>query len=95
MAKRGFAVGSIRYPEAKERGVLLYLKATMISGLPPDVVSYKRVNADFPHQPTADASFDETQLEAYRELGYRIAKGLVAENAPASKKRAAGRTRWL
>lgn len=71
-SKRGWAVGTIKYPGTTELGVILYLQATPIPGLNADTMSYWRRNADFPNQTTADQFFDEEQLEAYRELGMAI-----------------------
>lgn len=76
IAKRGFAIANIEYHD-KTKGVLLYVKLTMINNLPTDVYSYKGVYEDFPHQSTADQFFDEKQFEAYRELGYYITKEMV------------------
>jgi len=78
VVKRGWAVGTIKYPGTDSQGILLYLQATPIAGMNADTVSYWRRNADFPNQTTADQFFDEEQLEAYRELGMSIAQTAVA-----------------
>lgn len=77
-AKRGWAVGTIRYPGSDELGILLYLQAAPIAGMNADTQSYWRRNLDFPNQTTADQFFDEEQLEAYRELGMAIAQDCIA-----------------
>ena len=77
VVKRGWAVGTIKYPGTRSQGILLYLQATPIAGMNPDTVSYWRRNPDFPNQTTADQFFDEEQLEAYRELGMGIAQTAV------------------
>jgi len=77
VVKRGWAVGTIKYPGTHSQGILLYLQATPIAGMNPDTVSYWRRNPDFPNQTTADQFFDEEQLEAYRELGMGIAQTAV------------------
>jgi hypothetical protein len=79
LAKRGFALASIRYPDRRSSGVLIYVKATMIDGLPSDLYAYKAQNPEFPDQTTLDQFFDEDQFEAYRELGYRLVKQMFAE----------------
>jgi hypothetical protein len=89
LAKRGFAIAEIRYPESQDPGTgatmpeksgyLLYFKSTLIEGLPSDLYAYKRLNTDFPDQTTVDQDFDEFQFEAYRELGYRIANQCFVE----------------
>jgi hypothetical protein len=78
LAKRGFALASIYYPDRKgECGVLIYVKATMIEKLPSDLYAYKAENDEFPDQSTLDQFFDEDQFEAYRELGYRLTKQMT------------------
>jgi hypothetical protein len=76
--KRGWAIGSIRYPGTSEHGIILYLQASPIAGMNADTMSYWRRFVDFPNQTTADQFFDEEQLEAYRELGMAIAQEAVA-----------------
>jgi hypothetical protein len=70
------AVGAIRYPERGGRpgfnGTLLYIKASLDGGEPPDLMNYAFEEIDFPHQSTADQFFDETQFESYRKLGHHI-----------------------
>jgi hypothetical protein len=75
--KRGWSVGTIRYPGSDEPGILLYLQASPIAGMNADTESYWRRNVDFPNQTTADQFFDEEQLEAYRELGMAIAQDCI------------------
>jgi len=77
IVKRGWALGTIRYPGTDKQGILLYLQTSPIAGMNADTVSYWRRNVDFPNQTTADQFFDEEQLEAYRELGMGIAQSAV------------------
>ncbi|PIP02551.1 MAG: hypothetical protein COW18_07510 [Zetaproteobacteria bacterium CG12_big_fil_rev_8_21_14_0_65_54_13] len=70
-AEQGYIKGNIRYDDGSI-GTLVYIKTTMIEGLPKDIYGYKSGHADFPDETTADQFFDEKQFEAYRELGYRI-----------------------
>ena len=77
VVKRGWALGTIKYPGTDKQGILLYLQASPIAGMNADTVSYWRRNVDFPNQTTADQFFDEEQLEAYRELGLAIAQTAV------------------
>lgn len=78
-AKNGFAVGRIRYPDGTE-GALIYIKTTLIKGLSADILGYKTANPSFPDQSTTDQFFDETQFEAYRELGYYLGHRMLEEN---------------
>lgn len=78
-AKRGWLLAPIRYADDSE-GLLVYLTTTFIGGLPADLVGYKLNNPGFPDEPTADQFFDECQFEAYRELGFRIASTMLADD---------------
>ena len=73
-AERGFAVGEIDYGHPDYRGVFIFITTTFVDGLSADLVSYKRLHAEFPDQPTGDQFFDEQQFEAYRELGFTLAE---------------------
>lgn len=65
-----FAIGEITYPEQPDlKGMLLYLKPCKNDKAPLSVRSYAAANALFPHEPTTDQFFGETQFEAYRALG--------------------------
>ena len=79
LAERGFAVGEIRYAD-RPPGTLLYIKTTMTPDLSPDIYGYKSAHPDFPDQSTADQFFDETQFEAYRELGYHLGWQMLKAN---------------
>lgn len=76
IAQQGYAIADIYYND-NSRGILVYLKLAMIDGLPTDVYSYKGVYPAFPHESTADQFFDEKQFEAYRELGYNVARRML------------------
>ncbi|MEY4589664.1 MAG: hypothetical protein RL497_1740 [Pseudomonadota bacterium] len=78
-AKHSFAVAAIEYPDTSH-GRLIYVKATLIDGLPADVYNYKKSNPAFPHEPTADQFFSEVQIEAYRELGYQLTWDMLNKN---------------
>jgi predicted acylesterase/phospholipase RssA len=87
LASRGFAIGSIRYPEIPQPdpenatyidGVILYIQAIPVSDMRPDTQSYWRRHTDFPNEPTSNQFFEEEQLEAYREVGLRIGRAAVA-----------------
>jgi hypothetical protein len=75
--KSRHAVATIRYSatdaEASD-GLLVYVKPLLLGTEPPDVRSYAAANPDFPHQSTADQSFDESQTESYRQLGVETSR---------------------
>ncbi len=64
-------------------GVLIYIKPTLRGWardqqqLPYDVYSYSQNEPDFPHEPTSDQWFSESQFESYRKLGEATIEDLV------------------
>lgn len=57
------------------KGTLLYIKASMCKTMSdPNLLHFKKCHEKFPHESTLDQFFDEEQFEAYRSLGYHIAK---------------------
>jgi hypothetical protein len=74
------AIGEIQYklsdPHA-ENGILIYLKSSLTSDEPTDVLNYKARYPDFPHQSTAEQWFTESQFESYRALGRHIIESLL------------------
>lgn len=50
-------------------GVIIYLKPCIYGSEPLDVQEYAEKSAPFPHEPTADQFFSESQFESYRKLG--------------------------
>ncbi|MBF0611612.1 MAG: hypothetical protein G8345_11060 [Magnetococcales bacterium] len=69
-----WAIGKIWY--SKDRmGTLLYIKSSLCQQLcDPNLIYYSSRHPDFPHESTIDQFFNEEQFEAYRSLGYHIAK---------------------
>ena len=70
------AIGSIRYDKVDPGasvGTLLYLKPSLTGEEPSDVQDYAAHHKAFPHEPTSDQFFDESQFESYRRLGEHIA----------------------
>lgn len=68
--------GEITYNDGS-KAILVYIKPCLISGLSEDIYGYQRQNHSFPHQSTSDQFFDESQFEAYRELGFQITHRLL------------------
>ncbi len=54
------------------RAWLVYFKASLTGDEPEDVKQYHATHNDFPHQPTANQFFTESQFESYRRLGLHI-----------------------
>jgi len=76
------ALATVGYDEVDRDtppGRLLYLKPTLRAGgrpLPYDVFAYARTSGLFPHEPTYDQWFNESQFESYRALGSHLASQL-------------------
>ena len=71
---RYYALGRIDYakvdPGEPDPGQFLYFKPVVYEGdVPRDVLNYARRFPPFPHEPTSDQFFTESQFESYRELG--------------------------
>jgi len=76
MSRAHFALGLIRYDRVDPGappGLLIYLKPSLTGNEPADVTEYANSHEEFPHEPTADQFFDESQFESYRALGFHIA----------------------
>ncbi|MDQ6663230.1 MAG: patatin-like phospholipase family protein [Acidobacteriota bacterium] len=75
-----YAIGRICYgcvdPNAPD-GRILYIKPTLNGNEPRDVLHYASTDASFPHQPTTDQSYNESQFESYRRLGHHTIEELA------------------
>jgi hypothetical protein len=82
-----FAIGHIHYVSDGDNpsqltGKLLYIKPCVRGDEEAaDIIAYQRSNPDFPAQSTGDQWFDESQLEAYRRLGYLMAHRMITAAA--------------
>jgi hypothetical protein len=83
------AIGRIRYACAGDKlngedapdGVLIYLKPAFYGVKEPrDIYEYAMANKKFPHEPTADQFFTESQFESYRILGSHIMERVCGAN---------------
>lgn len=79
-----WALGRIKYSavdtgaeDPDTDGLLLYLKPAVYGQEPSDVQQYARTSETFPHEPTSDQFFSESQFESYRALGEYIVRALV------------------
>ncbi|HEY0156858.1 MAG TPA: patatin-like phospholipase family protein [Thermoanaerobaculia bacterium] len=73
---RYVATATIRYAavdgDQAKNGKLIYIKPGVYDKnryFPRDVYNYAQACADFPHEPTSDQFFSESQFESYRALG--------------------------
>ena len=80
------ATATIRYdaidPGAKP-GVLIYLKPSVYDEdyLPRDIYNYMQSSPAFPHEPTSDQFFSESQFESYRCLGRHVIDVICGKTA--------------
>jgi len=74
-----FAYAKIVYPEGGPEGELIYIKPSDLPDMPMDVRAYRNANDAFPHQPTYDQFFGETQFESYRQLGLSEMQALAGD----------------
>ena len=75
------AIARIRYsavdgPKAPD-GILIYIKPSLNGNDPADVQHYAAADPLFPHQPTSDQFFDESQFESYRRLGLHVIEEIM------------------
>ncbi len=66
------AFGTINYSALDGPGTdgsFIYIKPVVSGDEPPDVANYAAAHPEFPHEPTTDQWFGESQLESYRLLG--------------------------
>ena len=75
------AIGTIDYGAGHPPGTLLYLKATVTGDENLYVRNYADANPVFPHEPTVDQFFSETQFEVYRALGEHVGHGVWKDSA--------------
>lgn len=66
------AIGTIHYPGNTEPGVLIYLKLSFTGWETEDVAQYRSLHPQFPHEPTSNQFFLESQFESYRRLGETV-----------------------
>jgi hypothetical protein len=79
-----YVLGTIRYSAIDGPGTdgeLLYIKPILCGQEPADVAHYAAAHPEFPHEPTSDQWFSESQLESYRALGVH-AVGEVCHGLP-------------
>ncbi len=68
---RHVVVGEAVYSDGA-RGIIVYIKSSLTGDEPADVLSYREMHPEFPHESTVDQFFDEAQFESYRKLGQHI-----------------------
>jgi hypothetical protein len=84
LSRGHYALGIIRYDRVDRDappGLLVYLKPSLTGNEPADVTEYADCHEEFPHEPTADQFFDESQFESYRALGAHIVEKVFGQPA--------------
>ena len=64
-----------------DNGRILYIKPAYHGNEGVGIRSYATANRKFPHEPTADQWFTESQFESYRSLGREIGDKVLGEPA--------------
>lgn len=80
------AVGRIRYScvdgnKMEDDGYLLYIKPAFYGTESADIYNYAVAHPTFPHEPTGDQLYSETQFESYRRLGSHVMEQLLENQA--------------
>jgi hypothetical protein len=76
-----YAIGEIFYPgEAVATGTLLYIKSSLTSDEPSDVLGMKAQDPNFPHDTTLNQFFSETLFESYRALGQHMMQFILEKS---------------
>jgi len=79
---RRAVLAEVRYDgAAAPDSLLIYIKPTICRDDPIDLREYHARNRPFPHQPTLDQFFDETQWESYRKLGEVIGRQIFTSGS--------------
>lgn len=68
MKTESIAIGNVSYDDGNA-GTVIYIKPNLIGDEPVSVTAYAQNNKDFPHEPTVDQWFNESQFNAYLQLG--------------------------
>jgi hypothetical protein len=87
MCSASCAAGSIRYSQADnaaDDGVILYLKPAIVGTENADLLNYRKLHPDYPHESLADGWFDEARFESYRALGEHVLAGALGDAAQAA-----------
>ena len=77
------AFGTIHYSAVDgpdTDGALVYIKPVISGDEPPDVSNYAAAHPEFPHEPTTDQWFSESQLESYRLLGLHAVEAICGKD---------------
>jgi hypothetical protein len=61
-------------------GLLLYVKPSFYGNEAADIFNYAQANPLFPHEPTTDQWFSESQFESYRALGFHVISAICGED---------------
>ena len=87
MCSASCAAGSIRYGQADGAagdGVILYVKPAIVGTENADLLNYRKLHPDYPHDSLADGWFDEARFESYRALGEHVLAGALGDAARAA-----------
>ncbi|MGI3899923.1 MAG: patatin-like phospholipase family protein [Janthinobacterium lividum] len=64
----------VKIGQKQQKGTILYLKPWLAPDAPMELRAFKVLRPKFPHEPTTNQFFTETDFESYRQLGRYIAQ---------------------
>jgi hypothetical protein len=67
----------VRYPDdfpipGPREALVVYAQMSLTGDEPLDLQQFRKVNPNFPDEPTTNQSYDENQVESFRQLGYHV-----------------------
>lgn len=76
----------VRYPEdfpvpGPKEAMIVYGQMSLTGDEPLDLQQFRKVNPNFPDEPTTNQSYDETQVESFRQLGFHVGEK-ICQRAP-------------
>jgi hypothetical protein len=78
LSSKHFIVAEIRYPEdgdaPSQPSYLVYLKSSLCKDDPCELLNYRRIHTQFPHDDTSDQFYDPERFFCYWQLGKHIAE---------------------
>jgi hypothetical protein len=76
----------VRYPDdfpvpGPKEAMIVYGQMSLTGDEPLDLQQFRKVNPNFPDEPTTNQSYDESQVESFRQLGYHVGEK-ICQRAP-------------
>lgn len=78
LAQTPVVAGTVSYPDGSS-GVIYYARCVLWPEAPVDLQVFRQMDQEFPRHPTANQLFSGEQFDAYRALGWEVARTLIAD----------------